>query len=374
MDKRSKRIRKSLTISMVILMLMGCFIIQPSETYANSNIDRTNGARAAAVASISDIAAAVLHNLMRTAWQPRLPNSEPVWRSNVNGADVRERLLRYDDRGPEEIFLEGFAPHNAERTIYDYLWNLLDYVAGRTDAEVTPFVSTTRPEIGPNGEIMQWTPDSMFRTSHVYEIFAPGGIDINASLGSGSPYPEQLEITFPGGIRREFIRSVRVYEGDNLDELTEIIINPYFQGPSDLPNIIIPEGVNVRMWDEKESFSRNEQSKTSSDKPINPMKVPGHVKKDPYKDNLTNPKRIPNGEYTIESSINQNVVADLSGSHTGDGVQAYQYQGRKSSKWRFTYNDLRNAYTINSFESPELVLTWYRESKKVVGHPHNIGK
>ncbi|OTP24823.1 RICIN domain-containing protein, partial [Enterococcus mundtii] len=356
MNKISKRVRKSLSISMIILMLIGSFIIQPSKTYANSNIDHTNGARAAAVVGLADIAVTVLHNLIRSAWQPSLPNSEPVWRSNENGADVRERLLRYDDRGPEEIFLEGFVPHNAERTVYEYVWDLLDYVAGRTDTDVTPFVSTTRPEIGPNGEIRQWMPDMMFRTRYVYEIFAPGGIDVNASLGSGSPYPEQLEITFPGGIRREFIRSVRVYEGENLDELTEIIMNPYFQGLSDLPNIIIPEGVNVRMWDEKESFSSKEQIKPYEDKAKDPMKVPGHVEKDPYKDDPNNPKRIPDGEYAIKSSINQNVVVDLSKVESYEPVHAFEYLGKLNQKWIFTYNKYYKAYYIKNKQNPELVL------------------
>lgn len=59
---------------------------------------------------------------------------------------------------------------------------------------------------------MRWQPRGF--NQFEYEIFAFGGIDVNYVLGSNHRYANQHEIAFPGGIRREFIRSAREYDAD----------------------------------------------------------------------------------------------------------------------------------------------------------------
>lgn len=84
-----------------------------------------------------------------------------------------------------------------------------------------------------------------------YGVFAHGGIDVNALLGNYN-FSNQNEVTFPGGIRREFIRSARQYGGTRLVAIWD---NPYFDptqnGPyapswQDLPHVI--RGTNVPVF------------------------------------------------------------------------------------------------------------------------------
>ncbi|WP_131815984.1 scabin-related ADP-ribosyltransferase [Streptomyces sp. 3213.3] len=105
----------------------------------------------------------------------------------VQYRDSNEPLYRSDTRDPSIIFNQGFQaknPPNAD------LWN---YVLTNQPAE---YVSTTR------SDNLNWGPQ------YVYDIRAPGGIDVNATYGSHSPYPEQEEIAFPGGIKPEYIKGV----------------------------------------------------------------------------------------------------------------------------------------------------------------------
>jgi hypothetical protein len=105
-----------------------------------------------------------------------------VWRQ------TNEPLYRVDTRHPlaDGIFGDGFAPRNKNVT------NLDNYVGFNTDSG---FVSTSRKAefwAEANGE---W----------YYKIDAPGGVDVNASIGKHT-YQSEEEIAMPGGIRPERIQ------------------------------------------------------------------------------------------------------------------------------------------------------------------------
>ena len=107
----------------------------------------------------------------------------------------REWLWRWDRAHPRVIFQHGFLPR------VDILrvaaagptapTNLRSYVANNI---ASVFVSTTR---------RNWAPRSRGNTFR-YDIFAPGGIDVNPTLGQHI-YENQMEIAFVGGIRTEYI-------------------------------------------------------------------------------------------------------------------------------------------------------------------------
>ncbi|KAK0438169.1 uncharacterized protein EV420DRAFT_1651551 [Desarmillaria tabescens] len=99
--------------------------------------------------------------------------------------------------------------------------------AGTLCTPIDAFWNGFQPWVSPsNGNF----PDEAFtsvttRHRFEYEIFAYGGIDVNHVLGDGHQYANQHEIAFPGGIRREFIRTAREYSGT---QLVRIWDNPRF--------------------------------------------------------------------------------------------------------------------------------------------------
>lgn len=127
---------------------------------------------------------------------------DPVWRTDS------DPVYRSDNRSPELIFENGFGPRDTTYT------DLADYVA---EDKPSAFVSTSRSddigvEIG---------------AKYTYEIDAPGGIDVNETLGPHEKSYEH-EISFPGGIRSEFIQGVRSYNYAT-GELGEFIPNPNYR-------------------------------------------------------------------------------------------------------------------------------------------------
>jgi hypothetical protein len=81
--------------------------------------------------------------------------------------------------------------------------NLLDHAKGET-AETSGYVSTSYSrEIA--GE---------FDSSHIYAVRSHSGVDVNIELGANSPYPEEAELAFPGGIRPGCISGCIMPSGD----------------------------------------------------------------------------------------------------------------------------------------------------------------
>ncbi|MFI6297071.1 hypothetical protein ACIBEJ_36140 [Nonomuraea sp. NPDC050790] len=104
----------------------------------------------------------------------------PIWRRD------RPPVYRAEDRAPEEIFEQGLRPRDPSMT------NLSDYVLkGRPSA----FVGTsTRTDI-----------DNAFPRPYVYEVDAPGGIDVQDTVKAAAHLSHEREIAFPGGVHRRYI-------------------------------------------------------------------------------------------------------------------------------------------------------------------------
>lgn len=97
-------------------------------------------------------------------------------------------LYRADGRDPATIFAEGFAAKDVQNGQYD----IRSYVLQN---QSSPFVSTTyRDDL-----YKSWKP------RFYYFVDAPGGIDVNATIGDDHKYADQLEVAFPGGVQTRFI-------------------------------------------------------------------------------------------------------------------------------------------------------------------------
>lgn len=95
---------------------------------------------------------------------------------------------RADRRAPEVIFAQGFAAKDVHNGQYD----IRSYVLKN---QPSPFVSTSyRDDL-----YKEW------KSPYYYFLDAPGGIDVNATIGDDHQYAEQEEVAFPGGIMSRFI-------------------------------------------------------------------------------------------------------------------------------------------------------------------------
>ncbi|GLW96156.1 hypothetical protein [Microtetraspora sp. NBRC 16547] len=110
----------------------------------------------------------------------------PVWRTD------RLILRRADDRHPDEVFGPGFHPRNPRNADLE----------SHLRFEESAFVSTTRLD----------NPMDIFPTRYLYDVDAPGGIDIVDTMGSALRTGHQREVAFPGGIEGRFIKGARPYD------------------------------------------------------------------------------------------------------------------------------------------------------------------
>ncbi|KAF8601322.1 hypothetical protein BDV93DRAFT_237782 [Ceratobasidium sp. AG-I] len=185
-----------------------------------------------------------------------------------------ERLMRWEISSHEEIFTNGIIslaerkarkdPTLAISSINDLKGKVADLRNYVRNFGTSVFVSTSRTWTDSRtGEIKRIVPDpEQVKNRHEYEIFAHGGIDVTESGESGHNFTteDEREISVAGGVRREFIRSVRTYPKDKGIEGDPVVWeNPYFnpsangQGVSvklaDLPAIVdLASGVEVKTW------------------------------------------------------------------------------------------------------------------------------
>ncbi|MEU4585779.1 putative T7SS-secreted protein [Kitasatospora aureofaciens] len=127
----------------------------------------------------------------------------PKWRT------TNEDLYRFDRRSPGEIFTPsgGFQPW-----VEGYN-NLYGYASNNTNSI---FVGTTRDPENMIGKGKPWR----------YDIDAEGGIDVNATLGKHSPYEEEAEVAFPGGVNIENIKGAWEMKDGKPVRYVE---NPYYR-------------------------------------------------------------------------------------------------------------------------------------------------
>lgn len=217
-----------------------------------------------------------------------------------------ERLVRWDSRSPEQIFREGFTPRNVDPDDESAV-DLASYVLNNTPSI---FVGTARYYSATNSQPTRWVPRNRGVYTYEYEIFAPGGIDVNLSLGQSNPYWNQREIAFPGGINPMYIRSAREYNSDG--RLVQVWnnggFNPYPipDGPTpriylDMPPLSCQISTPMRYWSQnatdREAFNNNQR-----------VELPNHYDGEPLRDSFADERYDPvsSSHSIVENPHNEN--------------------------------------------------------------------
>ncbi|WP_066945536.1 ADP-ribosyltransferase [Streptomyces lushanensis] len=132
----------------------------------------------------------------------------PSWRTNC------KQLYRADSRSPEIVFEQGFHP----KATLDGQYDVEKYVLVN---QPSPYVSTTYD----HDLYKQW-----YKSGYNYYIDAPGGIDVNRTIGATHKWADQEEVAFPGGISRELIVGVCPVDKQKKTEImTECLDNPHYK-------------------------------------------------------------------------------------------------------------------------------------------------
>ncbi|WP_406500595.1 hypothetical protein OG936_24930 [Streptomyces sp. NBC_00846] len=131
----------------------------------------------------------------------------PSWRDNCR------QLYRADGRGPQTIFDEGFHSRDIVYGQYD----LEKYVLVN---QPSPFVSTTYD----HDLYKRW------KSEFNYYIDAPGGIDVNKTIGDTHKYADQVEVAFPGGVGRTFIvGACPIDQATKTEIMNKCVDNPHYK-------------------------------------------------------------------------------------------------------------------------------------------------
>jgi len=132
---------------------------------------------------------------------------EPGARGNI-GDDIGEAItkkadnftFRADDRSPEEIFENGFTSRGDNMDVLDHAEGFLDD-SGFVATSKSPTVA--REKFAESGD-------------HVFVIRDSGnGVNVNATLGSQSPHPDELEIAIPNAIQANNVLGARRVGSDS---------------------------------------------------------------------------------------------------------------------------------------------------------------
>ncbi|WP_030611095.1 ADP-ribosyltransferase [Streptomyces fulvoviolaceus] len=133
---------------------------------------------------------------------------EPAWRKTCG------TLYRSDGRGPEIVFAEGFKPKDVVNGQYD----IEQYVLVN---QPSPYVSTTYD----HDLYKTW-----WKSGYNYYIDAPGGVDVNKTIGDTHKWADQVEVAFPGGIARKYIIGVcPVNKTTKVEIMSGCQSNPHFE-------------------------------------------------------------------------------------------------------------------------------------------------
>jgi hypothetical protein len=131
---------------------------------------------------------------------------EPSFRANC------APLYRADGRAPSVVFEQGFQPKDVLHGQYD----LAAYVDRN---QPSPFVSTSYD----HDLYKQW------KSAYNYYIDAPGGIDVNETIGDTHRWADQVEVAFPGGVARSFIvKACPVDKPSRTEIVSECVDNPHY--------------------------------------------------------------------------------------------------------------------------------------------------
>ncbi|MGC9498825.1 ADP-ribosyltransferase [Streptomyces sp. WG7] len=133
---------------------------------------------------------------------------EPVWRTTCG------TLYRSDSRGPQVVFEEGFHAKDVQNGQYD----IEKYVLVN---QPSPYVSTTYD----HDLYKTW-----YKSGYNYYIDAPGGVDVNRTIGDTHKWADQVEVAFPGGIQRKYVIGVCPVDRQTRTEImSECESNPHYQ-------------------------------------------------------------------------------------------------------------------------------------------------
>lgn len=142
---------------------------------------------------------------------PRTTPSDIVYRSGDGEHDILRHVFRWDLTPCEQVFENGFRCRRQANTSDAYYFNVQRYVnsGGRPlDSRCVTthaFVSTTLST--------RWRPPTrsvgISTEVYRYEIYAPGGIYVAATLGQCCPPPAQDEVCFVAGVAPQYIRSAQ---------------------------------------------------------------------------------------------------------------------------------------------------------------------
>ncbi|MEU9441729.1 ADP-ribosyltransferase [Streptomyces sp. NPDC048304] len=131
----------------------------------------------------------------------------PAWRTTCG------TLWRNDNRAPDAIFEQGFFPRGVVGGQYD----IEQYVLVN---QPSPYVSTTYD----HDLYKTW------KSKYNYYIDAPGGIDVNKTIGDTHKWADQVEVAFPGGIARQYIVGACPVDKQTKTEImSDCVSNPYYQ-------------------------------------------------------------------------------------------------------------------------------------------------
>ncbi|WP_155055623.1 ADP-ribosyltransferase [Streptomyces blattellae] len=152
-----------------------------------------------------------LHDPVKAAADRRVDiariTPEPVWRKTCG------TLYRADGRGPSVVFEEGFLPKDVNGQ-----YDIEKYVLVN---QPSPYVSTTYD----HDLYKTW-----WKSGWNYYIDAPGGIDVNKTIGDTHKWAEQVEVAFPGGIHRKYIIGVcPVNKTTKVEIMSGCQSNPHYE-------------------------------------------------------------------------------------------------------------------------------------------------
>ncbi|MEU9143913.1 hypothetical protein [Streptomyces sp. NPDC048349] len=131
------------------------------------------------------------------------------WRTDVNAlwrGDTRETV--------EEIFETGFTPRGEQVT------PLAEYIV-KGGGQNSAHLSTSCEK----WVAQKFATYGSAKTGWVYEMYAPGGIDVNATArfnNYGSPYLWNKEIDFPGGVKGRYIKGACKFRLTHTDPQTKV--------------------------------------------------------------------------------------------------------------------------------------------------------